>query len=193
MFAILHKFLDLFKGKGISPKPVPVDKSTQLDIGKPRRKAVVGIIIHYISCLYSKPDNPYDLFEIIRILKEYNVSYDYIIDRDGRIHDILSPGLYSYHAGISQFEDGLTSKSSKGYPCLNEITIGIALVARPQDEYTKAQYKSLKKLTRELRAQHPNIKNKYIRGHEHVATDMKGKLGRKKDPGSSFDWSRYLS
>jgi len=156
---------------------------------KKRTKEVKGLVIHYISAVNIDPDDPYNIDEIINIFNTYGVSADYLVGRDGTIFRLVPEDHYSYHAGVSVFPDGSHSLTGSGKKTVNEISIGIELVGYYNIQYTEEQYNSLKELTLYLKEKHPTLSFDHIYGHEHVAIP----LGRKKDPGPSFDWSKYIN
>lgn len=155
--------------------------------GKKRTKSVYGIIVHYISAVNIKPNDPYNLTEIIKIFNTYRVSADYLIDREGIVYKLIPEGAYSYHAGISQMSDGTHSITSSGKSTVNDITVGIEIMATSKSGYTDAQYNALILLTKQLKKKYKITDDSRIEGHEDVCIPK----GRKKDPGKLFDWKRY--
>ncbi|AWB34380.1 1,6-anhydro-N-acetylmuramyl-L-alanine amidase AmpD [Orrella marina] len=109
-------------------------------------------------------------FENIRGLK---VSAHLLIDRTGHITQFVSCNDRAWHAGLSMFQ---------GRSACNDFSIGIELEGTDDTPYTDAQYDSLGRLTRALRARYPLTA---ALGHCHIAPD------RKTDPGSEFDWDRF--
>ena len=110
------------------------------------------------------------------IFQFYGVSAHYLIDREGAIFELVRPELLAFHAGTSRLP-------SDGRERVNNFSIGIELLATPQDGYTEAQYRSLARLTRQLRVRFPIA---HVYGHHHIAPD------RKVDP-EGFDWKRFIA
>lgn len=106
------------------------------------------------------------------------VSYHYLIQRDGTIHRLVRPERRAWHAGKSVY---------KGVEDVNDFSIGIGLsnLGPNSDErfFTEAQYASAGWLTRELRGGF-NIPASETVGHFHISP------GRKTDPWPYFDWKK---
>lgn len=109
--------------------------------------------------------HPY--FQGIRGLE---VSSHFLIERDGTVWQFVSCNDRAWHAGASFY---------RGRSNCNDDSIGIELEGLEGEIFEAAQYVSLQTLCRELMQQYPI---RHIAGHEHIAP------GRKKDPGSGFDW-----
>ncbi len=114
--------------------------------------------------------HPY--YETIAGLK---VSAHFLVRRDGRIIQFVPCLKRAWHAGESHWQ---------GRSCCNDFSLGIELEGSDAIPYTEAQYAALDQLTRALRAAYP-ISG--IAGHCDISPH------RKTDPGSSFDWKRYLA
>lgn len=120
------------------------------------------------------------------IFEAYGVSAHYIIDRDGKVYQLVPDEWVAWHAGVSKMPP------PDDREMVNTFSIGIELLAthpdddpnvkaNPETAYTEAQYVSLEKLMAKLTAKHP-IKS--VVGHDEIAPS------RKQDPGPLFDWSR---
>lgn len=109
-------------------------------------------------------------FENIRGLR---VSAHFLIRRDGMIVQFVPTCLRAWHAGASCFS---------GRERCNDFSVGIEIEGTDDQPFTDPQYLSLRRLTAAVRMRHP-ISD--VRGHEHIAP------GRKTDPGSFFDWTRF--
>lgn len=162
---------------------------------------VSHIMIHFMSNVVNRPEDPYRMEDAEANFLEYEVSSHYVIDREGKIVRFVPEERAAYHAGIG---------SLPGFPelddNLNDHSVGIELLAMGSREemagyitgeaydslapgipgYTEAQYASLKALIREIAARHPGIRldRQHVVGHDEYAP------GRKQDPGELFDWSR---
>jgi AmpD protein len=101
------------------------------------------------------------------------VSAHFLIRRDGELVQFVPCGRRAWHAGVSSW---------KGRARCNDFSIGIELEGTDHDPFEDAQYATLARLTRALKARYPVVD---IAGHSDVAP------GRKTDPGPRFDWARY--
>jgi AmpD protein len=103
------------------------------------------------------------------------VSAHFLVRRDGKIVQFVPCLKRAWHAGESCWQ---------GATRCNDFSIGIELEGSDNVPFTDAQYLSLSRLTKALRAAYP-IRG--IAGHSDIAPQ------RKTDPGPCFDWARYLS
>lgn len=101
-------------------------------------------------------------------LQARNLSYHYLIDRNGSVQNLVPPQLKAFHA--------------KGF---NEGTIGVSFVGDAKNPVTSEQYQSALGLTKDLQKQFPTIKS--IAGH--VDRDRRHS---KSDP-HGFDFNRFSS
>ncbi len=113
--------------------------------------------------------HPY--FRSIRGLK---VSAHFFIDRSGHLKQFVSCAERAWHAGASAW---------RGISGCNDFSIGIELEGQDTQEFESAQYETLLTLARVLMA---NFPIEACVGHSDIATPT----GRKRDPGTKFDWSR---
>ena len=110
--------------------------------------------------------HPY--FQSIRGLE---VSAHFFIERTGKVWQFVSCDQRAWHAGKSAY---------RGRSNCNDDSIGIELEGLEGDRFEAVQYERLGQLCMALSQTYPI---EYIAGHEHIAP------GRKKDPGSGFDWA----
>ena len=103
------------------------------------------------------------------------VSAHFFVRRDGQIIQFVSCLKRAWHAGESCWQ---------GVSRCNDFSIGIELEGSDAVPFTDAQYTGLICLTIALRSAYP-IRG--IAGHSDIAPQ------RKTDPGSCFDWVRYLT
>tara|TARA_R100001530_G_scaffold38185_1_gene29597 strand:- start:2049 stop:2528 length:480 start_codon:yes stop_codon:yes gene_type:complete len=141
---------------------------------RPADIVVDMIVVHYISAMNLDKDKWSDLGLILGIFGQYKLSAHYLIERSGRIIEMVEPALRSWHAGKSEY---------KGRNNCNDYSIGVELVGGSFIDFEPLQYDSFNKLTNNLKENY-SIKN--IVGHEEIALPK----GRKKDPGKRFDWDR---
>ena len=106
--------------------------------------------------------------------REEGVASHYLIDRGGKIINLVPDSIIAYHAGKSQLLDGRKN--------INYCSIGIELINTPGIHPDSSQYLSLNLLLERLRAKYPI---KIITGHSDIAPD------RKNDPWL-FDWNMIL-
>jgi AmpD protein len=150
---------------------------------------VDAVVLHHISLPPGEFGGPHvlDFFlnrldprahPYFREISELRVSSHFFVSRSGEVFQLVDTDLKAWHAGVS---------SLAGRPDVNRFSVGIELEGDEVTPYAEAQYESLRRLLRELRAAHPAIGPDRIVGHEHVAP------GRKRDPGPLFDWGRVRS
>ena len=133
-------------------------------------KNIKFIILHYTG-MQSK-------IESIKRLtnRRSKVSCHYIIDRAGKITQMVNLYKVAWHAGKSKW---------KNFKNLNRHSIGIELVNKGENyghqNYTKIQIKSLINLCRNLKKKYLINKENFL-GHSDIAPL------RKTDPGKKFPW-----
>lgn len=182
------------------PSPPPVSQNTTPDTAKnnspdPKTEKIsaplnINIIQKLVSWGYQKAQNrqidtiiihssynaltsePYSVDELIKEYKQYGVSPHYLIDRTGKIYQLVSDNNIAYHAGVSQMPDGRKN--------VNNFSLGIELMNTKSDKYTDAQYQTLNNLISALKKKYSI---KYVLGHNQIASD------RKTDPWN-FDWKK---
>ena len=105
------------------------------------------------------------------------VSAHVLVGRNGTVTQYVPFDKRAHHAGISCY---------RGREACNDFSIGIELEGTDDSPFEDVQYTALIGLTRALLAHYPTLDRDRITGHSDIAP------GRKTDPGSGFDWSRYL-
>jgi N-acetylmuramoyl-L-alanine amidase len=107
------------------------------------------------------------------------VSAHYMVDRDGKIYQLVGDSKRAWHAGKGELHGVPTD--------VNGRSIGIEIVndGSGKTPFTEAQMKSLTQLTGYLKQQY-NVPMSNIVGHKDVAVPK----GRKSDPAPNFDWNR---
>lgn len=134
-------------------------------------RTIDTIIIH--SSYNALGGDKYDTDKVIAIYKSYEVSPHYIIDRDGKILQLVEEKNIAYHAGVAKLPDGRTN--------VNAVSIGIEMLNDDAgDAYTDKQYAALSSLIADIKKRYAI---RYVLGHDDVAP------GRKTDPWN-FDWKR---
>ncbi len=108
------------------------------------------------------------------------VSAHYMVDRDGKIYQLVDDQKRAWHAGAG----GLPGQAASD---VNGRSIGIEIVndGSGKTAFTEAQYRALEQLVPHL-AQKYNVPDKNLLGHRDVARPR----GRKNDPAANFDWGR---
>jgi len=137
-------------------------------------KSITLIIIHYTG-MQSERES------IKRLISPSSkVSCHYLVNRKGKIFNLVKDQNVAWHAGKSIW---------KKYKNLNKNSIGIELVNRGHkygyQNFTKRQISVLIELCKKLKKKY-RIKNNLILGHSDIAPL------RKIDPGEKFPWG-YLS
>jgi len=128
------------------------------------------IVIHYTG-MQSKRVSIQRL-----ISKKHKVSCHYLIDRSGKIIQMVDENKIAWHAGKSKW---------KNFINLNNSSLGIELVNRGHrfgyQSFSKSQIKQLVKFCLQLKKKY-KIKKSNILGHSDIAPL------RKIDPGEKFPW-----
>ena len=144
------------------------------------------VIIHYISAIEKDKEKPYNFGSILEIFCEFKVSSHYLIDRNGKIYQLVPEIKKAWHCG------GSIMPGSDLREGVNDFSIGIELVATAASGFTESQYNSLGLLCNDIEKRW-NI-TAYL-GHEDIAGENAVKLGLRKDikrdPGPLFNW-RYF-
>lgn len=105
------------------------------------------------------------------------VSYHYLVGRDGRVYRLVPDELRAWHAGRSIWE---------GRADCNDYSIGVGVANDGAEPYTVRQYAAASVLAAELMHRH-HIPMHRIVGHHHVSP------GRKTDPWLHFEWMRFAA
>ncbi len=103
-------------------------------------------------------------------LRGMRVSSHFFVRRDGEAVQFVSCDRRAWHAGVSSW---------RGRAACNDFSVGIELEGLEDTPFASAQYATLARLLRALGRRY-HVES--VLGHEHIAP------GRKRDPGSAFDW-----
>lgn len=147
----------------------------------------------------SQKDFDFDPRFIRAIFEAYGVGSHYLVDRDGKIYQLIEDNDIAFHAGKSQMPERFDPRKRTN---VNEFSIGIEIIAdervatnsslaeelkagfdSPDGNrvaYTIPQYYAIRRLIGELKKKYDV---KVIVGHDEIAP------GRKTDPGTYFDWN----
>ncbi|MDR1652873.1 MAG: N-acetylmuramoyl-L-alanine amidase [Prevotellaceae bacterium] len=140
-------------------------------IAKNRR--IDTIIIH--SSYYNLGGDPYSFSNVLSLYRSYFVNAHYIIDRSGRVYNLVDECNIAFHAGRAVLPDG----RSRG---INDCSLGIEMISSETDSPTGAQMQSLVKLVKNIQQRHAI---KFVLRHSDISPD------RKTDPWN-FDWTLFL-
>ena len=148
--------------------------SPNFSIKSRSNKSITAIIIHYTG-MQSERES------INRLISSSSkVSCHYLINRKGKVFNLVKDKNVAWHAGKSMWGK---------YINLNKNSIGIELTNKGHrygyQSFSKVQMKKLVQLCKSLKKKY-KIKNKLILGHSDIAPL------RKIDPGEKFPWY-YLS
>ena len=151
-------------------------KSLSLNSSKKTRKSsqIKHVIIHYTGMQSTRVS--------LKRLKNLSskVSAHYLIDRNGKVINLVETNKIAWHAGKSKWF---------GFNNLNKNSIGIELQNKGHNliyqNFTLKQLTSLMKICKKLKKKY-KIKSKNFLGHSDIAPE------RKKDPGEKFPW-KYFS
>ncbi len=137
-----------------------------------QKKQIKFVIIHYTG-MQSE-------IESLKKLRDYNsnVSCHYLINRKGKIIQMVKENKIAWHAGKSKW---------KKFKNLNENSIGIELVNKGSEfgyqNFPNVQVTKLIQLCKKLKKKY-KIKDENFLGHSDIAPL------RKKDPGEKFPWKK---
>ena len=136
------------------------------------KKSIKFIIIHYTGMQS-------EIESIKRLIhKNSKVSCHYLINRKGKIMQMVKENKIAWHAGVSRW---------KNIKNLNQNSIGIELVNKGHffgyENYSNLQINSLIKLCSKLKKKY-NIHKENFLGHSDIAPY------RKIDPGEKFPWKK---
>lgn len=152
---------------GLRPQGMPVSLLVLHSISLPPGQYGGDAIERLFTNRLDWDAHPY--FAQIRGLQ---VSSHFFIRRDGELLQFVSTDERAWHAGASCW---------RGRDNCNDDSVGVELEGLEGGRFEDAQYDTLVRLSRQLRARHPIT---HVAGHEHIAP------GRKLDPGPGFDWQR---
>lgn len=140
---------------------------TSPNLGKrPLNAPIDTIVLHHTATK--------DLKTAIKILTcpEAAVSSHYVLDKDGKVFQLVPEEKRAWHAGVSFW---------KGRENINHYSIGIEIINDGYEAFTSAQIEVLISLIYNISLRHPIIQSNIV-AHSDIA------LGRKVDPHSFFPW-----
>jgi hypothetical protein len=122
---------EVVEPKSSVASPVNVDRtnlSNKLGHGGKLSSKMAGTVLHHTG-----GDN---LEGAIKTLQQRNLSYNYLIDKDGKIHQLLPEGITAFHAGATVKMPNIN----------NQNTIGVSLVGKDDKAVTPEQIEATKRL-----------------------------------------------
>lgn len=131
----------------------------------------------YIDQLFCNQLNPNE-HPYFKEIHQLRVSAHLLIKRSGELVQYVPFNKRAWHAGISVYNNR--------QKC-NDFSIGIELEGSENQTYTAQQYEKLISVSKVLIQYYPALSSQQIVGHSDIAP------GRKKDPGSFFNWDKFLS
>jgi N-acetylmuramoyl-L-alanine amidase len=157
---------------GVFKKP-PVTQAPSPNFNERGGMDIDTIVLHHTASNNGKAD----LAHMRNPASE--VSAHYMIDKDGKIYQLVPDGKRAWHAGKGELHGKPTD--------VNGRSIGIEIVndGSGKTPFTDAQYKALIQLTGFLKQEYKVPMNNIV-GHKDVAVPK----GRKNDPAANFDWNR---
>ena len=147
-----------------------VEKFVSWGFEKSAGRKIDTIIIH--SSYDAIGSEPFSVSGLINEYKQYGVAAHYLIDREGKIYQLVADKNIAYHAGESKVPDGRTG--------VNAFSIGIEMMNTEDRKFTSEQYSALNDLIAIIKNKYSI---KYVLGHDDIAS------GRKTDPWG-IDWSK---
>ncbi|KMQ52870.1 N-acetylmuramoyl-L-alanine amidase [Chitinispirillum alkaliphilum] len=146
------------------------------------------VIIHYISAVERDEKRKFELAPILEILCDYGVSSHFLIDREGKVYQLVPVENKAWHCGASIMPPPDRRKG------VNEFSVGVELIATHHSGFTDMQYRSLAILCKYLQAQCGKELN-YL-GHSDIAGEKAVEMGlredKKPDPGPLFNWHKFM-
>ncbi len=151
------------------PKNTAIDLIVVHSISLPPGEYGGESIEHFFQNKLDKNAHPY-----FAEIHQMQVSSHVLIKRSGEIVQFVPFHKRAWHAGQSNYQ---------GRERCNDFSIGIELEGTDSDIFEDNQYQRLAQLITTLKSSYPAITDN-ITGHSDISP------GRKKDPGSGFDWDK---
>jgi len=152
---------------------------------RPAGVAVTLLVLHSISLppgqyggdaierLFTNRLDP-DEHPYFREIHRLKVSAHFLVRRDGELVQFVPAARRAWHAGVSSW---------RGRARCNDFSVGVELEGIDSAPFAPPQYAALAALVRKLRGELPL---RQLAAHSDVAP------GRKRDPGTGFDWAGFL-
>jgi N-acetylmuramoyl-L-alanine amidase len=140
---------------------------------RPRGMKVDVIVLHHTAGKSGAADLSYMCSTASK------VSAHYLVDRDGKVYQLVPEERAAWHAGICRFQGLPTNMNGRS------VGIEIANLGDGVEPYTEAQYQALELLVPEVARRH-GVPLEHLVGHKDVAYPP----GRKTDPSDNFDMER---
>jgi LAS superfamily LD-carboxypeptidase LdcB len=157
------------------PSPVPIINKSFLKAGFTKPKPARSIDTIFIMSTTSVGRNAYDKNQIISNYNKTKTGTHYLIDRVGRIYQLVADENIAHFSKVERMQDGRNG--------IENFSIGITLMQKKTDPITYGQYVSLDALIYRLSTNHP-IEN--MVSHRGVTDSFE--IGP-----YNFDWTTFKS
>jgi N-acetyl-anhydromuramyl-L-alanine amidase AmpD len=199
-----HLGLLLFLSLGcIGPRPANIDGPTitarpladKCSRARTEADNITHLMIHFCSDAVQRPQDPFSLDRITQVFEEAGVSAHYLIDRQGKVYQLVPEDRVAFHAGKGKLPFAPFYENS-----MNSHSLGIELMAIGSKKdmkmfFSEQQYNQIDpahlgftqaQLTTAILGRHRGIKKdrQHIIGHDEYAPT------RRSDPGALFDWKK---
>ncbi len=156
--------------RGARPLGAPIELALIHSISLPPGRYGGDAIERFFTNQLDTDAHPY-----YTVLRGVQVSSHFLLRRDGGLLQFVGCDERAWHAGASQW---------RGRANCNDFSVGIELEGLEGLLFEPAQYAVLVALLQALAARYPIAG---VAGHDQVAP------GRKRDPGSGFDWAQLAA
>ena len=190
----------IYKLKSPHASPIEITENHRLPEDcygeRPKATQVSAVVLHYTSAVEIKPADPYNLDLILQIFAGKapgvtdKTSAHFLVERGGRVHRLVDESKRAWHAGYSALPSGEEN--------LNDFSIGIEVIQKPDESPTNEQYEALASLLLLIKKNHPKVTLNRIVGHDLVRSEWNRRhpdraVAQKEDPGFLFHWSSFCS
>lgn len=124
-----------------------------------KMESVEGMIIHHTAGTGEASD-------VARVLQERGLSVHYVVDKQGRVVQLMDDSLEAWHAG---------KNNDSGYD--NRNTVGVEIIAHDDEDVTPAQVEATKRLIKSLSGKYGFDAATSVFGHGEVATHKQATEG----------------
>lgn len=166
---------DLSPGVPSATPPALEIHDRQVNFGfrvPPTPRSIDTLVFH--SAYFTGQGQVFDLELLLRQYEALGTTPHYLIDREGKIIQLVRESHIAYHVGQSKLPDGRTNG--------NDVSIGIELMGTEESGFTEKQYASLNRLVADIKTRW-SIRN--MVAHSDISTAPE----RKTDPWK-FDWKQ---
>lgn len=125
-----------------------------------KMSAVEGMIIHHTGGRGKASD-------IVGVLQERGLSVQYVIDREGKVHQLMNDDDEAWHAGKNN-KSGFSNKN----------TLGVEIIANDNADVTPVQIESARRLIKSKASKFGFNPQEHVFGHGEVATHKRKAEGQ---------------